>query len=136
MRVFKVDTMIKLFKIEKWNYTLYGVLFGLLFPLLATMWETYTAYKVLTFSLMVQAQCETPLLWIIDSAPLFLGVFAMYAGMQIDKLNRLNESLEETVEKKCNELEEEHERERQLIFEKTDALLEAEDIKQQLHEEK
>ena len=50
----------------------------------------------LTFSNWIGTQHNNPLLWIIDTAPLFLGIFAYVIGLQLDRLNKKNEMLVET----------------------------------------
>ena len=39
---------------------------------------------------LIMIQANSPLLWIIDSAPLFLGIFASFGGIQRDKLELKN----------------------------------------------
>lgn len=78
--------MFKPFNKEADNYTLYGALFGLLFPLGATLIEVVYSLGSLSFANIIQAQSHNVLLWIIDSAPLFLGGFARMAGIRQDAL--------------------------------------------------
>ena len=66
------------------RYSIYGALFGLAFPVFATLLEAWIAYGDVTFSNLALAQREQTLLWIIDSAPLFLGLFASLAGRRQD----------------------------------------------------
>lgn len=75
-----------MFKTERNNYTLYGAAFGLLFPIIATVIEANV--EGLSFSLdgWLQAQTGSPLLWIIDTAPIFLGLFARFGGIQMDRV--------------------------------------------------
>jgi signal transduction histidine kinase/CheY-like chemotaxis protein len=79
-------TMIKPFKTETNNYTLYGALFGLLFPIVATTIEGINKHSSLTWEIILQVQSENVLLWIIDSAPFFLGLFARLGGIRQDSL--------------------------------------------------
>jgi methyl-accepting chemotaxis protein len=66
-------------------YSIYGALFGIAFPLIGTMIEAaYRGYGLGVGGLM-RAQ-SSPLLWIIDTAPLFLGVFASLAGRRQDQI--------------------------------------------------
>jgi len=81
-------TIKKPFRKERNNYALFGVLFGLAFPLGATFFESITRHGSLTWEYMVQVQSENPLLWIIDSAPLWLGAFASFGGIKQDQLMR------------------------------------------------
>ncbi|HSG14913.1 MAG TPA: GAF domain-containing protein [Anaerolineae bacterium] len=94
------------------RYAILGAAFGLLFPIVATLifvWESGAAFTLQAF---VEAQLNTPLLWIIDTAPLFLGLFAAFAGQREDRLQIANrqlvasvESLEVQVEGQARELD-------------------------------
>ena len=87
--------MKKPFKREVWNYALYGVLFGLLFPIFATLIQCAHLTGEITFGGIWEVQKASPLLWIIDSAPLFLGLFASFGGIQLDKVKRQQNDLRE-----------------------------------------
>ncbi len=78
---------------ETQRYALMGVLFGFLFPAVATVIRI--TGKGLPFDLpsVILVQSTDPLLWIIDTAPLFLGIFAALAGRRQDKLLKLNAEL-------------------------------------------
>ncbi len=93
------------------NYTMYGVLFGLLFPIGATLVECIHVYGSINLTNIIQVQSETVLLWIIDSAPIWLGLFARVGGAKqdivqeksiqlqkkVDALNELSKTLEARV---------------------------------------
>ncbi|MCB0154197.1 MAG: PAS domain-containing protein, partial [Anaerolineae bacterium] len=68
------------------KYTVLGVMVGLLFPLLASLIVVYGLVGRVTVQTIVAAHLTDPLLWIIDSAPFWLGIFARYAGSQRDNL--------------------------------------------------
>jgi len=70
------------------RFTLYGALFGLLFPIIATLIEALQIGE-LSLATMLTVQTTDPLLWIIDSAPLFLGLFARFAGWRQDQLKQI-----------------------------------------------
>jgi GAF domain-containing protein len=78
------------------KYAVYGVLFGLLFPIGSTIVRVLDAGLPLTASSILQAQANDVLLWIIDTAPLFLGVFAWLAGYRQDMLQKTNTDLVNT----------------------------------------
>ncbi len=78
--------MLKPFKMEADNYTLYGVLFGCMFPLGATIIESIHAQGSLTLANVMLVQRGNVLLWIIDSAPFWLGLFARIGGIRQDLL--------------------------------------------------
>ncbi|GAB4459636.1 MAG: hypothetical protein Kow0070_14860 [Anaerolineales bacterium] len=75
------------------RYALYGVLFGLLFPIGSTIMRTLGAGLPLTIPNIASIQAADPLLWIIDTAPFFLGVFAALAGYRQEALQKTNDAL-------------------------------------------
>ncbi len=81
------------------RYLLLGALFGLSFPVMSTLIVAYQSAGLITFSSLISAQQSNLLLWIIDSAPIFLGAFAWLAGLKQERVNRINKSLEARVEK-------------------------------------
>lgn len=126
--------MKKVFRSEKFNFALYGFIFGAIFPIFGTILQIRLEFTRITLEHIVHVQKEFPLLWIIDMAPFWLSLFAMFGGIQLDKINAHNESLIHEVEEKDTELKKEHEREKMLIIEKADAFLEMEDSKMKLEE--
>lgn len=76
------------------RYTVLGVVFGLCFPLLGTALCAWTEYGSLAPWAWRRAQLERPLLWIIDTAPFFLGLFAGLAGVRQDRVERLYATLQ------------------------------------------
>ena len=78
---------------ETQRYALVGVLFGALFPVIATSIRIVEAGLPLDFAGIAAVQANDPLLWIIDTAPLFLGLFAAFAGRRQDRLQNLNSEL-------------------------------------------
>ena len=94
----------------RWNettkYTLYGALFGLCFPIgsiafLCLMNEITDTTNLLT---ILTATHDNSLLWVIDSAPVFLGLFARLAGIRQDRILRFAASLEQQVADKTESL--------------------------------
>lgn len=126
--------MKKIFSREKLNFALYGFLFGTLFPIFGTILQIKLEFSTITLVNFIHVQKEFPLLWIIDMAPFWLSLFAMFGGIQLDRINGYNKYLLHEVEEKDLELKEEHEREKMLIIEKADAFLEMEDSKMKLAE--
>jgi signal transduction histidine kinase/DNA-binding response OmpR family regulator len=84
-----------IFKSDQNLYALYGALFGLCFPVFGSMFESYMLYDRISWELIMTCQRESELLWIIDSAPLFLGIFASFAGKQMDVVNQKNREIQE-----------------------------------------
>jgi GAF domain-containing protein len=87
------STMFPFLKSETWRYALYGMLFGLLFPIVATIVRVQTLGLPITVSNALYVQNTDPLLWIIDSSPFFLGLFAAIAGRRQDNLKKLYEDM-------------------------------------------
>ena len=68
------------------RYTLLGALFGLVFLIFSTLGELLLQPLPLTWESVWEIQTGSPLLWVIDTAPLILGIFARVAGRRQDKL--------------------------------------------------
>lgn len=68
------------------RYAAYGALFGLCFPIIGTVVEALTRFRQLPFGQALGRAQGSMLMWIIDTAPLFLGVFASLAGAANDRL--------------------------------------------------
>lgn len=108
---------------ETFRYALTGAVFGFVFPLVATLLRLQSMDLPLTIANMITAQSGDPLLWIVDTAPLFLGLFAAIAGTRQDRLLALNaelaakssgleivmQSLEERVKDRTAQLEQSNE---------------------------
>lgn len=73
---------------RKLIYTLGGILFGLLFPLGASLLACYNRFNRINMVLMFEVQSSEPLLWVIDSAPLWLGLLAFVTGLNSDRLRK------------------------------------------------
>jgi GAF domain-containing protein len=82
-----------LLRTETQRYALAGAGFGLLFPAGATLLRVWLLGLPLNAASLFQVQSTDPLLWIIDTAPFFLGLFAAFAGRRQDKLQQLNDDL-------------------------------------------
>jgi GAF domain-containing protein len=75
------------------KYALLGIVFGFLFPLIATLVQMSVEGLPLETASIISVQQSNRLLWIIDTAPLFLGLFAAVAGHRQDILEKLNQAL-------------------------------------------
>jgi len=82
-----------LFKTATQRCTAAGVAFGFLFPVGATGLSLLLNHLPLNLADVVEVQRTQPLLWIIDSAPLFLGAFASLGGRREDALQTVNDDL-------------------------------------------
>jgi methyl-accepting chemotaxis protein len=85
------------------RYALYGFLFGLAFPIVGTVIEAFTHGYGLGLGGLVRAQAS-PLLWIIDTAPFFLGVLASLAGRAQDQIVAVDDARREGYLKTASEL--------------------------------
>ena len=101
------------------RYALIGASFGLIFPIVAILIRTLGAGIPLSLPGIRTAVLSDPLLWIIATAPLFLGAFAAIAGRRQDELEKTNSILkaqEQELEAAQLVLEErDNERTRELI---------------------
>src|SRR6266496_364666 len=68
------------------RYALYGALFGLFFPVAGTLFQIALDAGGGGFAARAGRAQSLPLMWIIDTAPFFLGVFAGFAGKRQDAL--------------------------------------------------
>ncbi len=86
------------------RFAAWGALFGVGFPLGATLFDV--AIQGLPFNLasLAQVQRQQPLHWVIDTAPLFLGLLAWLAGQRQDRIAQLNAELEARVEQRTEQL--------------------------------
>ncbi|RNC84458.1 MAG: response regulator [Balneola sp.] len=88
------------------NYTLIGICFGFLFPIVATIFDINLQGLELSFQSALEVQAGNPLHWIIDTAPFFLGSLSALAGFRKDQTVHINQGLEETVQERTKSLEE------------------------------
>ncbi|MGA2503593.1 MAG: response regulator [Anaerolineales bacterium] len=86
-------------------YFLLGAGFGLLFPAIGTFFQMLMDRLPLDLFSIFLAQQNQPLLWIIDCAPLVLGVVFILVGVRENRLTRLKNELESTVEQRTAELQ-------------------------------
>ena len=78
---------------ETLRYAIAGILFGLMFPVVASMIRIVNSGLPLELTSFGVVQGKDSLLWIIDTAPLFLGFFAALAGRRQDNLQIVYEQL-------------------------------------------
>ena len=79
------------------RFTFYGVLFGLFFPLVANLILFYQLELPLTVYNFILIHQQNSLLWIIDTAPLFLGIFAYLIGLRQSRLTKLMENINQVM---------------------------------------
>jgi PAS domain S-box-containing protein len=61
---------------------LIGIFFGFLFPISATFLDIQVHHLDLSWESILFIQKEQPLHWMIDTAPIFLGLFALVGGLK------------------------------------------------------
>ena len=91
---------------ETIKYTVYGALFGFCFPIGAIFFLYVTgdiADASNLWTVVAQAHGNS-LLYIIDTAPFFLGLFASFAGRRQDRIRLFSASLERQVLEKTESL--------------------------------
>jgi len=79
----------------EYRYATYGALLGILFPLIGTIIDCKNRFGQCDLDNFILCQASNSLLWIIDTAPIFLGLLAAYAGKQVDKVRVANAELNE-----------------------------------------
>lgn len=85
-------------------YTLFGMAFGLSFPVIATFFDMSLSSLPFSLESIVKVQLNNPLHWIIDTAPFFLGSAAAFAGYSKDQVVNLNLGLEKKIEERTEGL--------------------------------
>ncbi|MEQ8470866.1 MAG: response regulator [Marinoscillum sp.] len=79
------------------RYLIYGAMFGLMFPVVSSMIVCIRDYGVVTPECLINTQMNDVLMWVIDTAPFFLGIFAYFVGLKQESINKINASLYETI---------------------------------------
>jgi GAF domain-containing protein len=88
------------------RYTVAGALFGLLFPIASTVGDVLLQKLPLTVGNLLLVQRENPLLWVIDTAPFLLGLFASLAGRRQDQLEHAKQQLQRRVRERAQSVSE------------------------------
>lgn len=86
------------------RWALAGVAFGLMFPILAVPLDLVAAGGKFTWASISDRWATNPLLWIIATAPFFLGAIARIAGMRQDEVRRVVDTQEAIIEQQTAEL--------------------------------
>ncbi|MDH5506273.1 MAG: GAF domain-containing protein [Anaerolineae bacterium] len=94
------------------RYTLFGIFFGLLFPIFSTFLDMVVVRDLpLSWFNFFGTHLANPTHWVVDSAPLFLGIFAGFAGSRQQTVDKLNQSLLQQIAdytQKTSDLELQH----------------------------
>lgn len=88
------------------KYTLYGAAFGFCFPVFSILFLFAIGVFEATGSLFetIRLAHGNPLLFVIDTAPVFLGLAARFAGIRQDRIRFFAGSLEQQVQDKTESL--------------------------------
>ncbi|MCB2155531.1 PAS domain S-box protein [bacterium] len=86
------------------TYTLLGVGFGLCFPVGATLLATHLNNASYSLGSFLQVQARTPLLWLIDSLPIVLGLVFGELGRSHSRIQAHTVQLEERVQARTAEI--------------------------------
>ena len=76
--------------------TFCGIVFGLLFPLFSSVAVCLIEYHTVSLENIFKVQSDSYLLWVIDTAPFFLGFFSLIIGITEDRLVMKNKSIKAT----------------------------------------
>jgi GAF domain-containing protein len=68
-----------------------------MFPIFSTVAEILLQGSPLTWRNCLEIQSQSPLLWVIDTAPFFLGFFARMAGQRQDRLLKQVDALDQAL---------------------------------------
>jgi len=71
---------------EATRYLLHGTLFGACFPVAAGCLACWMQTGAVSLAGVWAAQFSNPLLWFVNTAPIWLGLFARFAGVRQDRL--------------------------------------------------
>lgn len=71
------------------KYMLLGILGGLIFPIFGSIIYALQTYGALSLTNLIAAQTSSPLLWILDSVPIWLGLTASFIGIPQIRLREI-----------------------------------------------
>ena len=86
------------------RYLVMGALFGLAFPVFASLFLLMYEQLPFSWASVLALHASRPLLLVIDTAPVFLGLFASVAGMKQDTVQEYTESLQAANRKLAQEI--------------------------------
>ncbi len=86
------------------RFAIYGAALGVFFPVIGTVIEAFTRGHGLGLGELLRAQAGSPLLWIIDTAPFFMGVLASLAGRGQDQILAVDEARRDGYLRTASEL--------------------------------
>ena len=90
------------------SYALAGILFGICFPVISTLFDIAVQGMPFSLASIIEVQSEQPLHWVIDTAPVFLGLLSYFVGVRQHTVQELNLSLEQKVAVRTEQLQEQN----------------------------
>ena len=94
----------KLFSSTASRYFLFGVFFGLLFPVMGFILEIYSMGLPLIFASVKEVQKSHPVMWLVDLAPVILSISFGLAGWRQDQVKKLTTDLDKRLKNGTDEL--------------------------------
>ena len=76
------------------RYAILAAIFGLFFPIIATIVRIASIQMPFGVASVIYVQSLDPVLWIVDSAPIILGIIAAFAGRREEVLQQVNLELQ------------------------------------------
>ena len=95
---------VSLFSSPIFHYVLIGVILGCLFPIFGMLISVWLSHIPITLTSLRSTQTTQPLLWIIDTAPLVLGLSFSLIGRREVRLIQTKVRLELEIEKSTADL--------------------------------
>lgn len=89
-------------KTNKFKFACIGIAFGFVFPCIAILHDLNHYNLAFSWANAVAVQVDHPIHFIIDTAPIFLGLFAFACGMRQDKIQRMNKELRKEIKEKMS----------------------------------
>lgn len=86
----------------KFRYALYGIFFGLCFPILAVSIDLFRLNLDLSWANIQHIHSIFPVHFIVETAPLVLGFMAFFSGNSLDRIKEKNAQIMETSNYKDN----------------------------------
>ncbi len=86
-------------------YLIYGLTFGILFPVIGTLTVSIQEFGHISWETIWVVQSSNLLIWIINTAPFFLGFASFWVGLKQQKINNINANLDKKVKEQTSEIE-------------------------------
>lgn len=86
------------------KYTVFGVLFGGLFPIVGTVFEVLLAKKIINPANFLAIQQANPLLYVVDTSPIVMGIVFHAIGLREERLAGIQRALENRVVQRTSDL--------------------------------